>query len=106
MSILQSHFWIINVCSSFVCQYFEKKFCVFIICQQCVAVGIIVTLLWFRVSMRWVRCEANFVSSGSKIVKRLRRRKYEPIDHREYYRSCTWSFYSLVQIFPRALHSD
>ena len=26
-----------------------------------------------------VRCEANFVSSGSKIVKRLRRRKYDPL---------------------------
>ena len=28
--------------------------------------------------LRRVRCEANFVSSGSKIVKRLRRRKYDP----------------------------
>ena len=29
--------------------------------------------------LRRVRCEANFVSSGSKIVKRLRRRKYYPL---------------------------
>ena len=29
--------------------------------------------------LRRVRCEANFVSSGSKIVKRLRRRKYDPL---------------------------
>ena len=28
--------------------------------------------------LRRVRCEANFVSSGYKIVKRLRRRKYDP----------------------------
>ena len=28
--------------------------------------------------LRRVKCEANFVSSGSKIVKRLRRRKYDP----------------------------
>ena len=26
-----------------------------------------------------VKCEANFVSSGSKIVKRIRRRKYHPV---------------------------
>ena len=29
--------------------------------------------------LRRVECEANFVSSGSKIVKRLRRRKYDPV---------------------------
>ena len=29
--------------------------------------------------LRRVRCEANFVSSGSKIVKRLRCRKYDPL---------------------------
>ena len=29
--------------------------------------------------LRRVRCEANFVWSGSKIVKRLRRRKYDPL---------------------------
>ena len=29
--------------------------------------------------LRRVKCEANFVSSGSKIVKRLRRRKYDPL---------------------------
>ena len=29
--------------------------------------------------LRRVRCEANFASSGSKIVKRLRRRKYDPL---------------------------
>ena len=29
--------------------------------------------------LRRVRCEAIFVSSGSKIVKRLRRRKYDPL---------------------------
>ena len=29
--------------------------------------------------LRRVKCQANFVSSGSKIVKRLRRRKYDPV---------------------------
>ena len=29
--------------------------------------------------IRRVKCEANFVSSGSKIVKRLRSRKYDPV---------------------------
>ena len=29
--------------------------------------------------LRRVKCEANFVSSGSKIVKRIRRRKYDPL---------------------------
>ena len=29
-----------------------------------------------------------------------------PSDHREDYRSCARSFYSLVQIIPKALHSD
>ena len=29
-----------------------------------------------------------------------------PSDHREDYMSCAWSFYSLVQTFPKALHSD
>ena len=47
--------------------------------------------------LRRVKCEANFVSLGFKIVKRLRRRKY---DHREDNRSCAWPFYSLVQIIP------
>ena len=56
--------------------------------------------------LRRVRCEANFVSSGSKIVKRIRRRKYDTIGHREDDRSCVWPFYSIVQIFPKALHSD
>ena len=29
-----------------------------------------------------------------------------PSDHREDYRSCAWPLYSLVQTFPKALHSD
>ena len=29
--------------------------------------------------LRRVKCEANFVASGSKIAKRLRRRKYDPV---------------------------
>ena len=34
------------------------------------------------------KSESNFISSGSKIVKRLRRRQYDPEMHREDYRSC------------------
>ena len=43
--------------------------------------------------LKRVKCEANFVSSGSIIVKRFRRRKYDPeiID-----RSYAWPIYSLV----------
>ena len=48
--------------------------------------------------LRRVKGEANFVLSGSKIVKRLRRRKDDS--------SCAWPFYSRVQIFLKALHSD
>ena len=29
--------------------------------------------------LRWVKCEANYFSSGSKIVKRLRHREYDPV---------------------------
>ena len=29
-----------------------------------------------------------------------------PSDYRENYRSCAWPFYSLVQTFPKVLHSD
>ena len=32
--------------------------------------------------------------------------KIKPSDYQEDDRSCDWSFYSLVQIFPKALHSD
>ena len=56
--------------------------------------------------LRRVKSEAIFVSFGSKIVKRLRRRKYDPTDHREDDWCCAWSFYSLVRIFPKAFHSD
>ena len=55
--------------------------------------------------LRRVKCEANFVLSSSKIVKRLQRRKYDQVN-REDDRPCAWPFYSLVQIFPKALHYD
>ena len=47
----------------------------------------------------------NIVSSGAKIVKRFGRQNW-PNDHREDNRFCAWFFYSLLQIFPKALHSD
>ena len=53
--------------------------------------------------LRRVKYEVNLFSSGSKIVKRLRRRKY---DHREQDRSSAWPFCSIVQIFPKALRSS
>ena len=51
--------------------------------------------------LRRVKCKANFVSSTNAfdVVSMTS-------DHREDYRSCAWPFYSLVQIFHKALHSD
>ena len=47
--------------------------------------------------LRRVKDTPNFFSSGSKIVKRLRRRQYDPvIIGRTIGRSCAWPFYSLV----------
>ena len=50
--------------------------------------------------LRRVKGETNFISSGSKIVKRLRCRQYDPVIIDGDYRSCAWPFYSLVQIIP------
>ena len=55
--------------------------------------------------LRRVKGAADFVSPGSKIVKRFRRRKYDPVIV-EYGRYYTLPFYSLVLIFPESLHSD
>ena len=55
--------------------------------------------------LRRVKDTPNFISSGSKIVKRLRRRQYDPfIIERTI--CLVWPFYSLVHTLPRALHSD
>ena len=58
--------------------------------------------------LRRVKGAADFVSSGSKIVKRIRRRKYDPeiIESTIIIGLWAWPYYGLVQIFPRALHSD
>ena len=58
--------------------------------------------------LKTVKGEANFISSDSKIVKRLRRRQYDPsiIERTIHCRSCAWPFYSPIQIIPKALHSD
>ena len=49
--------------------------------------------------LRRVKCEANFISSDSNIVRRLRRRQYSwTSNHQENYKSCVWPFYSIVQI--------
>ena len=56
--------------------------------------------------LRRVKDTPNFISLGSKIVKRPSTMTVWPIDHREDYRSCAWPFYSPVQSFPKALHSD
>ena len=53
--------------------------------------------------LRRAKDTPNFISSGSKIVKRLRRRQYDPVIIE---RSCAWPFYSLVRTFPKALYSD
>ena len=48
--------------------------------QEFVSEGISQTVFYDDLvyKLRRVKCEANFVSSGSKINKRLRRRKYDP----------------------------
>ena len=57
--------------------------------------------------VRRVKCEANYVSSGSKTVKPLTLDvERRPSDHREDDRSCAWPFFNLEQIFPKALDSD
>ena len=56
----------------------------------------------------------NFGGSKAKRISSRRARNSEtpstssvwPSDHREDYRSCARPFYSLVQIIPKALHSD
>ena len=53
-----------------------------------------------------VKGTVNFISSGSKIVKRLRSPQYDPVIIGDDDKSCAWSFYSLVQTLPYALHSD
>ena len=49
----------------------------------------------------------NFISSGWKINKLLRRRQYYPLTiETTIYKYFAWLFYSIVQTFPKALHSD
>ena len=65
--------------------------------------------------LRRVRCEANFVSSGSKIVKRLLRRKYDPLIiertkglvlgpstalYRSFLKHCTLTYKAVGTIWP------
>ena len=50
--------------------------------------------------LRRVKYEANFFLLGSKIIKRIRRRKYDPVIIER-----TLPFYSIVPISPSALHS-
>ena len=52
--------------------------------------------------LRRVKDTPNFISSGSKIVKRLRRRQYDPL----IIETTIGLVLGLVQTFPKALHSD
>ena len=55
--------------------------------------------------LRRVKSAANFVSSGSKIVKRLRHREYDPIIIKMTIGLVHGpSVYNFAQIFPKALH--
>ena len=54
-----------------------------------------------QVILKVVVVNGKYVINVSAIVKSL---QVWPSDHREEDRSCAWSFYSLVQIFPKALH--
>ena len=49
--------------------------------QEYVSEGISLTVFYgvLGYQLRRVKCEAHFVSSGSKIVIRLKRRKYDPV---------------------------
>ena len=57
--------------------------------------------------LRRVKDTPNFILSISKPIKRLRRRQYDPlIIERTIGLVLGPSLYSLVQTFPKALHSD
>ena len=70
--------------------FFEMSF------QGCISEGISYSVFFGDLvyKMKRVKGTANFVSPCSWIVKRLRRRKYDP-------RSCAWPFYRHVQICPK-----
>ena len=51
--------------------------------------------------LRRVKCEANFVSSGSKIVKRLRCRKYDPMTMERTIGFVLGPFTALYKSFPK-----
>ena len=49
--------------------------------QEYVSGGFLPVLLrWSSLKQKRVKCEANFMSSGSQIVKRLRRRQYDHVN--------------------------
>ena len=50
-------------------------------CVDCVSEGISLPMFYGDLvyKIRRIKGEANFVSSGSKIVKRIRRRKHDPV---------------------------
>ena len=78
--------------------------------QEYVSKGISHPVFYYDLvyKLRRVKDTPNVISSGSKIVKRLRRRQYRgvwPIDNREDYMSCALPFYILVHTFPKALSS-
>ena len=55
--------------------------------------------------LRRVKGEANFITSGLKIVKRLRRLQYDPAIIKRTIDLVLGPFYSLVQIISKAFHS-
>ena len=53
-----------------------------------------------------MRSEFRFVGLENTGSQTPSTSKVWPSDRQEDDRSCAWPFYSLVQIFPKALHSD
>ena len=56
--------------------------------------------------LRRIKGAANFVLSGSKIVKRLRRRKYDSVIIERTIGLVLDPSTALYRFFPKALHSD
>ena len=57
-------------------------------------------------SKRYVILDLAFSLIGLLNSQRPSTLKYDHVYHREDDKSCAWPLYNLVQIFPKALHSD
>ena len=74
------------------------------ICVKGFSHPVVCSDLVFKLGM--AKGTAHSISSGSKILTRLRRRQYDPLIIERDYRSFALPLYSLVHTFPKALDSD